>query len=142
VPPRADSDALAARLALRYGAVPVVGAHGAAVGDVIDQSEARRGNGFVFRDYNAESVLAALQRAFRWQGRPLRWRALQRRGLRQALRFSWARSAENYLALYQQAISFRKEAVTTLTQMLADDPALDSPGSAGGVAGAGQAQRR
>jgi starch synthase len=129
------ASAAAVRIALRYGAVPVAGGQ-----PLIDYAEARRGTGFVFADYNVKSIVAALQQALRVYARPTRWQALQRRGMRQALQFAWTHAAADDLALYQQAITFRKEAVTTLTHRLAGDRAADGPEDAGsGLAGAGLA---
>ncbi len=142
VPSRYEPCGLTQMIGLRYGAVPLVRATGGLADTVIDYAAARRGTGFVFTDYNSAALLAGLRRALRVYQRPDRWRALQRRGMRQALQFSWARSAETYLALYQQAISFRKEAVTRLTQMAADDPAFDSPGGGGATTALGYATLR
>jgi starch synthase len=105
---------LAALTALRYGAVPLAHAAGDLASIVTDTAVARNGTGFCYSDYNSSALLAALERALRAYRQPARWRALQRRGMRRALRFSWARSATAYLALYQQAMTFRKETVTRL----------------------------
>lgn len=142
VVPGAQPSALVTLLALRYGAVPMVPASGALSDVVIDYSQPRRGSGFVFTDYNAPALLAGLQRALRVYRRPAHWRALQRRAMRQALEFTWARSAQHYLTLYQQALTFRKEAVTALTHRLADGPAGVAPGTVSDMAGAGQATLR
>ncbi len=141
-PSRYEPCGLAQMIGLRYGAPPLVRATGGLADTVTDDAVARRGTGFVFTDYNSAALLAGLRRALSVYRRPDRWRALQRRGMRQALQFSWARSAESYLALYQQAITLRKEAVTRLTRMLADDPAFDSPDGDGLLIGTGQGTLR
>jgi starch synthase len=111
VPSRYEPCGLAQMIAQRYGAVPVVRRTGGLADTVVDASIPRRGTGFVFTDYNSGALLRALRRALRWYGRPGDWRALQRRGLRRAPSFAWAHSARDYLALYQQAIAYRKETI-------------------------------
>jgi starch synthase len=122
VPSLYEPCGLAQMIALRYGAVPVVRQTGGLADTVVDAAQARQGNGFVFSDYNAGALLEALKRALRVYRRPARWQALQRRGSRQALRLGWERSAEAYAALYQQAISRRKEALERRAAAWADMP--------------------
>jgi starch synthase len=110
VPSRYEPCGLAQMIALRYGAVPVVRRTGGLADTVADASRSTAGTGFVFTDYNSNALLAALRRAIRAYDRPDHWLALQRRGMRRALQFSWARSAAAYEALYHQASHERKEA--------------------------------
>lgn len=124
VPSRFEPCGLSQMIALRYGAVPVVRRTGGLADTVIDASQPRQGNGFVFADYNSSALLSALQRALALYQAPSRWQALQRRGLRQAPRFGWEHSARAYLALYQQAITQRKEAVDRLAGTITDLPGL------------------
>jgi starch synthase len=110
-PSRYEPCGLSQMIGLRYGAVPVVRETGGLADTVVDAAVARQGNGFVFRDYNAGALLETMRRALRGYRRPARWAALQRRGLRHALRLGWEQPAKAYSALYQQAVTHRKEAV-------------------------------
>ena len=116
IPSRYEPCGLAQMIAQRYGAVPVVRRTGGLADTVIDAARPRRGTGFMFADYNSAALLRALRRALRLYRKPAGWQALQRRGMRLAESFSWARSARAYVALYEQAIHYRKEAVERLAQ--------------------------
>lgn len=90
-------------VALRYGSVPIVRATGGLRDTVIDVDIfPESGVGFVFESFTAEALLQTIQRALRLWKHPARWQAVQRRGM--ALRFSWARAAASYNALYSQAL--------------------------------------
>ena len=60
-----------------------------------------QGTGFLFHDYEAPAMLAALKRALAIRRQPGMWARLQRNGM--ARDFSWRRSAEGYDALYAEA---------------------------------------
>ena len=90
--------------------MPVVRKTGGLADTIVDASNARRGNGFTFTDYNPAALLAALRRALARYGQPTRWQALQRRGMRQAAALGWDRAARAYQALYQQALAHREMA--------------------------------
>lgn len=85
---------------LKYGTVPVVRATGGLDDTIIDYSQLpEEGNGFKFATYSPEELLDTVRRALQvYQDRD-RWKALMRRGMGQD--FSWRRSAERYLDLYQ-----------------------------------------
>ena len=84
-------------IALRYGALPVVRRTGG-LADTIQDSE----NGFVFKDYDSSAFWQALSRAIKTYhfDQPL-WQAMQQSAMRAD--FSWSRSAERYLQLYEWA---------------------------------------
>jgi starch synthase len=87
---------------LRYGAVPVVRATGG-LRDTVREYDPRSdtGNGFVFEEYRAEAMLAALKRAVGLYRRdPEAWVRLMVRGMRED--HSWAASAREYLRLYEK----------------------------------------
>lgn len=87
---------------LRYGAVPVVRATGG-LKDTVREYDPRSdtGNGFVFEEYDAEAMLAALKRAVDLYRRdPEAWVRLMVRGMRED--HSWASSAREYLRLYRR----------------------------------------
>lgn len=92
---------------LRYGTPPVVREVGGLADTVIDASESALENGsatgFVFREPLASDFLGAMQRAIAlWHDQDV-WRRLQQAGMAQD--FSWQRSAERYLELYNGAIN-------------------------------------
>lgn len=107
MPSRYEPCGLAQMIAMRYGAVPVVRATGG-LKDTVADYPGPDGAGFVFGDYSAEALLAALRRALAAYRDKRRWRGLQRRGMKQD--FSWDKSAAQYLALYRQAVQWRREA--------------------------------
>ena len=115
VPSRYEPCGLTQMIAMRYGAVPVVRRTGGLADTVTDDRVPRRGTGFVFRDYNSTALARALGRALAVYRRPARWQALQARAMRHAAaHFSWARSAQRYVALYHRALAYRRAAVETL----------------------------
>ena len=115
IPSRYEPCGLAQMIAQRYGAVPVVRRTGGLADTVVDASRPRRSTGFVFTDYNSRALLKAVRRALRLYRQPARWQAMQKRGLHLAQSFAWTHSARAYLALYQQAIAYRKETVARRT---------------------------
>jgi starch synthase len=67
---------------------------------VIDATDEKHGNGFVFGPATATALLEALQRAAEaWQD-PKRWRKLQKQGM--ARNSSWEEAARHYVELYQR----------------------------------------
>ncbi|MBI3957079.1 MAG: glycogen synthase [Candidatus Kerfeldbacteria bacterium] len=85
-------------IAMRYGTIPIVRRTGGLADTV---HEGRAGTGFVFSRFAIRDFRAACNRArmaFRDQDE---WQKLQRRAMRQD--FSWAASADQYLAVYQHA---------------------------------------
>jgi len=61
-----------------------------------------RATGFSFEQPTAEALRGALRRAVSLFGLPLAWRKVQSNAMRQD--FSWQRSAEAYLAVYNQVL--------------------------------------
>jgi len=93
--------------ALKYGTVPVVRATGG-LEDTIEEFDpgSRSGNGFKFGPYEPGAFLDAIRRATDlWSDREA-WEALMRNGMRED--FSWNRSAERYLDLYQALVAARR----------------------------------
>jgi starch synthase len=92
----------------RYGVVPVVRATGGLKESVrAHNSRTGSGNGFVFNDYTAQSLVrAAGQAAVCFTERPAQWRRLIERGMR--LEFSWEETARGYAELYQKAIEIKR----------------------------------
>jgi starch synthase len=101
MPSRYEPCGLNQLYSLRYGTVPVVRAVGGLIDTVQNYDLARgTGTGFSFKNYTPYELIIALKRALLVYGEPERWRALMRRGMRQD--WSWERSANKYLELYQR----------------------------------------
>jgi len=90
--------------ALKYGTIPVVRATGG-LEDTIDDFDSRikTGNGFKFGPYDSKAFLSAIQRAMDLWNDQTTWEILMRNGM--AADFSWKRSAERYLDLYQSLVA-------------------------------------
>jgi starch synthase len=95
---------------LRYGTVPVVRATGGLSDTVRDvDSHGGRGTGFVFVEYSAVALLAALGRALEmFENRPA-WRRVQKAGMRED--FSWDASAREYVKVYERARAASRRAL-------------------------------
>ena len=88
-------------IAMRYGSLPVV----RAVGGLIDT--VRPDIGFLFSDLQAGALQYALKEALEvWRLRPKDWQNRQRQAM--ALDYSWRRSAQRYVELYEEAIALRR----------------------------------
>jgi starch synthase len=83
---------------MRYGTVPVVRKTGGLADSVKDFDEGPSATGFVFADYSARALVAAMERAVRVFASKERWRALMLRAMAQD--FSWQRSAAAYQQVY------------------------------------------
>ena len=84
---------------LRYGTPPVVRRTGG-LADTVEpfDRKTRRGTGFLFDDFNAQALAAALRQALEcWEDKEA-WRALVQNGM--AKDFSWTRQARQYVELY------------------------------------------
>ena len=103
MPSRYEPCGLEQLYALKYGTVPVVRATGGLDDTVDDGAEhPETGTGFKFDDYTPDALHAALAAAVeRFKDREA-WRRMMLRGM--ALDFSWSRAAEEYEALYRQAL--------------------------------------
>jgi len=89
--------------ALKYGTVPVVRATGGLEDTIQDfDPHTKTGNGFKFGPYDAKALLFSIQRAVDLWTDQETWETLMRKGM--AADFSWKRSAERYLDLYQSLV--------------------------------------
>jgi starch synthase len=103
MPSRFEPCGLNQMYSLRYGTPPLVHATGGLADTVVDAAAGAAGNGFVFREDNAEALWQTMQRACRaWREAAL-WRRLQRNGMRRDC--SWTPAAEAYVALYRRAVA-------------------------------------
>jgi starch synthase len=107
MPSRFEPCGLNQMYSLRYGTVPVVRATGG-LDDSIESYDpaSGHGNGFKFAAYDAEALLATLQRALTLYRDRAAWEHLMRRGMQAD--FSWAKSAHSYSDLYAKALAKRR----------------------------------
>lgn len=88
---------------LKYGTIPTVRATGGLSDTVEDcDTKTRKGNGFVFRPYEASALLEALERALLVYQDQKAWVKLMQRAM--SADFSWERSAATYSSLYRQLV--------------------------------------
>ncbi len=108
VPSRYEPCGLNQLYALRYGTVPIVRATGGLIDTVEEFSlEKDCGTGFVFFQEDPLSLeQTVLQAVDIYRNNPDAWRSLMRRGMSKD--FSWKRSAEEYLRLYESALAKRR----------------------------------
>lgn len=93
----------------RYGAIPLVRRAGG-LADTVEDANATNlslgtATGIVFEQANAEELFWAIERGLSlYRNKPV-WRKMQRAGM--AKDFSWERSAQQYLDVYEQALGDR-----------------------------------
>ena len=91
---------------LRYGTVPIVSHTGGLADSVVDSTaetlENQTATGFKFYQSTPEALHGTLTRAIASYNSPSEWRKIIKNGMQQ--NFSWTKSAQRYLSLYQEAI--------------------------------------
>lgn len=108
MPSRYEPCGLNQMYSLRYGTLPVVRRTGGLADTVMDISEyPRRGNGFVFDEYNIDGLANAINRAIAFYRDRRRMHDAIRRGMRQ--RFDWKSSARLYSRVYKRARALSKK---------------------------------
>ncbi len=86
---------------MRYGTVPIVRSTGGLADTIKDYDlQHDTGTGFAFKDYSAQALLGAIERALILFADSERWHRLMVRCMME--RWSWAESAPKYLALYDR----------------------------------------
>ena len=106
MPSRFEPCGLGQLIAMRYGAIPIVRHTGGLVDTVQDLTQnLSEGNGFVFQDYDAGAMMAAIQRAVN-NYKKKTWRNVMRRIMK--LDFSWQASAGKYESLYLKVLELKK----------------------------------
>ena len=98
MPSRYEPGGLNQLYSLKYGTVPIVRATGG-LEDTIETFDGQSGTGFKFTEYKSSALLLAIEQAIAAYHQPQVWRQLVCNGMRQD--FSWGRSAEKYLEIYQ-----------------------------------------
>jgi starch synthase len=89
---------------MRYGTIPIVRATGGLADTVVDNIHGD-GTGFSFKRYSSAEMMIALKRALKDYSNTLRWEELMIRAMNQD--WSWNRSAQKYLELYQSIAADR-----------------------------------
>jgi len=108
IPSRYEPGGIVALEALRYGCVPIVRATGGLADSVVDYDPTQStGTGFSFKTYSPMSFLATVVRALEAYKEKDKWQKIIKRGMEQD--FSWDKSAQKYLDLYQRAIEFHSD---------------------------------
>jgi starch synthase len=106
MPSRYEPCGLNQMYCLNYGTVPIVRRTGGLADTVHDYHEfEEQGNGFSFYDFTPYALWTSILRALDlWEQKEI-WREVVQRGM--AEDFSWKHSAQQYLEVYQRAISKR-----------------------------------
>lgn len=91
-------------IAMRYGTLPIVRATGGLADTVHEDT-----NGFTFTEKTPKDFLKAVRKAHATYGVPEAWKSLQDTAMRGD--YSWARSAKEYVRLYDKASAQRHQAV-------------------------------
>ena len=106
VPSRFEPCGLTQLYALRYGTVPVVRAVGGLADTVVDANPHHlaqdSATGFLFDAAEPQALVGALRRAIACLRDAPTWARIMLRGMAQD--FSWSSAAEQYIALYEDAI--------------------------------------
>ncbi|HDZ24064.1 MAG TPA: glycogen synthase GlgA [Desulfobacteraceae bacterium] len=107
VPSLYEPCGLAQMYGLRYGSIPVVRATGG-LNDTVQDPRERRfpGTGFKFEEFDPAAFLAVVERANTVYKDNSYWQAMMREGMAQD--FSWRRSAEEYLKVFEKAIRSKR----------------------------------
>ncbi len=101
IPSRYEPCGLTQMYSLKYGTIPVVRATGGLEDTIEDFSENEQtGNGFKFEDASSSALLEALGRALSVYEKKGDWQKIVKNAL--AADFSWDRSADAYMTLYQK----------------------------------------
>jgi starch synthase len=102
IPSRYEPCGLIQMIAMRYGCVPVARATGGLKDTISDYNDAKKSTGFLFQQAAATDMAAAIRRALDIYPDKRRWPHLQKRGMDQD--FSWEKSAQKYMAVYQELV--------------------------------------
>jgi len=98
MPSRYEPGGLNQLYSLKYGTVPIVRATGG-LDDTVEAFDGQSGTGFKFSEYTGSALLETIEQAIAAYHQPEVWRQLVQNGMHQD--FSWGRSAEKYLEIYQ-----------------------------------------
>lgn len=97
MPSRVEPCGLNQLYALKYGTIPIVRGIGGLKDTVIDVNE-DEGYGFVFDELNIDHIIASITRAINFASKDKDWSRITKKAM--SLDFSWDKSAQKYLDLY------------------------------------------
>jgi len=101
MPSRYEPCGLNQMYSLKYGTVPIVREVGGLADTVVDyKPETREGTGFVFKKYDADTLVATVKKAVELFTLKKTWTKLIKTDMSQD--FSWEKSAAKYAALYEK----------------------------------------
>jgi starch synthase len=111
MPSRFEPCGLNQIFSLKYGTVPVVRNTGGLADTVEDWNTSlaagkESGTGFSFKEFKSQMLLDALQRALNLYKDKQTWKKIQVNGMNKD--YSWKKSAEKYISLYERAIQKKK----------------------------------
>jgi starch synthase len=101
MPSRFEPCGIAQMNALKYGTLPVVHKTGG-LADTVFPWTAKKGNGFLFEDYSAETLVKTVKKAISVFKNKERWQRLMLNGMK--AEYSWSKSAESYSELYSRLL--------------------------------------
>lgn len=101
MPSRVEPCGLNQIYSMKYGTIPIVHSTGG-LADTVQNWDGKRGNGFVFTAYNGASLLRAVKRALMTYKKEKEWTTIVKNAMKED--FSWSRSAQDYLSLYQRLV--------------------------------------
>jgi len=111
MPSRFEPCGLSQLIAMRYGTIPIVRATGG-LRDTVENVKINKklfglikqiqGTGFVFNDFSSPEFISIIKQAFEFYQNKQNWRRLQINAMRRD--FSWSKSAQKYLKLYDKLI--------------------------------------
>ncbi|MDO8496171.1 MAG: glycogen synthase [bacterium] len=108
IPSKFEPSGLVQMEAMRYGCIPIVRKVGGLADSVQDFApELGEGTGFVFEKYDPFSLTIAIVRASELYRQKKEWEKLVKRAMAQD--FSWEKSAQEYIKLFEMALRFHKE---------------------------------
>jgi len=102
MPSRYEPCGLAQMIGMRYGTVPIARATGGLKDTIVDHTSTGEGNGFLFKEPEANACAQAILHALDTYDRPEEWKAVRVRGM--AHDFSWKRAAHQYADLYRRIV--------------------------------------
>ncbi|HEY1771642.1 MAG TPA: glycogen synthase GlgA [Gammaproteobacteria bacterium] len=107
MPSRFEPCGLSQLYAMRYGALPIVHRTGGLSDTVRDAAEnPGNGNGFVFDGVTPAALTACVRRAVETAKQPSLWRQMMMTAMDED--FSWERSAQAYVKVYESALKTRR----------------------------------
>ena len=101
MPSRVEPCGLNQLYALKYGTIPVVRGIGGLKDTVIDV-EQEEGYGFVFYEFSEDSIVNTVNRVLEYYNNAMEWSTITKKAM--SLDFSWDKSAQKYIDLYNQLL--------------------------------------